>query len=166
MLSTGRSVIAGLGDEHYNFICAPFTTSSIGSHFRHVIDHYKCLFAGLDCGAIDYDRRARDPLVEQHTKHALQQLDATVDAVQALQTSTQSNANLKLSVRLCTAVNSACEVPIESTLHRELVFLHGHTTHHLSHVAILMRLIDLPVDDTLGIAPSTRAYREQSQCVQ
>ena len=136
VLTAGRSVVAGLGDEHYNFICTPFTASLIGLHFRHVIDHYRCLFGGLDCGAIDYDQRARDPLVEQHTRHALQQLDATVDPVQALQTLTQPNPNLTLSVRLCTAVNSACEAPFEATLHRELVFLHGHTTHHLLQNAV------------------------------
>lgn len=164
-LRTGRGIVAELGDQHYNFICSPFTASSIGSHFRHIIDHYECLFAGLDRGYVDYDGRARNPLVEQHTEHALQQLDTTVDALHALQSSVESTPNLKLSVSLCTAVNAACEAPFESTLHRELVFLHGHTTHHFSLVAMLMRLIDLPVDDTLGVAPSTLAYQDRSRCV-
>ncbi|MGI9286643.1 MAG: hypothetical protein ACR2P1_14755 [Pseudomonadales bacterium] len=165
-LRTGRGIIAELGDEHYNFVCSPYTTSSIGSHFRHIIDHYECLFAGLTNCHIDYDQRARDPLVEQHTQHALQQLDAIVDAVQALHSAVNLDPNLKLSVSLCTAMDRTRETAFESTLLRELVFLHGHTTHHFSLVAMLMRLIDLPVDDTLGIAPSTLAYQDQSQCVQ
>lgn len=165
-LHTGRGIISELGDEHYNFVCSPYTSSSIGSHFRHIIDHYECLFVGLEHGYIDYDQRARNPLVEQHTQHALQQLDATVDAVQALDSAVNLEPNLKLSVNLCTTIEGARETAFESTLHRELVFLHGHTTHHFSLVAMLMRLIDLPVDDTLGIAPSTLAYQDQSRCVQ
>lgn len=165
-LRTGRGIIAALGDEHYNHICSPHTTASIGAHFRHVLDHYGCLFAGLSCGAIDYDQRARDPLVEQHTVHALRQLDASVDALHSLQASAQLSSNLELSVSSSTAVNNVGEVPFGSTLQRELVFLHDHTTHHLSMVAILLRLVNVPVDETLGVAPSTLAYQEQSRCVQ
>ncbi len=163
-LRTGRNIVAALSDELYNVICSPHTTASIGAHFRHVIDHYECLFAGLSCGAIDYDQRARDPLVEQHTVHALQRLDASVDALHTLQTSAQSSPNIELSVSLSTTVNNAGEAPFASTLQRELVFLHGHTTHHLSMVAMLLRLVNVPVDATLGVAPSTLAYQEQSRC--
>ncbi len=165
-LHTGREIIAGLSDEHYNFICEPYTSASIGSHFRHIIDHYQCLFAGLESGCVDYDQRARDPRVERHTGSALQQLDVTVDNMQALRSSASADANLRLSVSLRTTLDSASEVAFQSTLHRELVFLHGHTTHHFSLVAMLLRLIDLPVDETLGIAPSTLAHRQQSRCVQ
>ncbi len=166
VLHTSREIIARLSDEHYNFICEPYTSASIGSHFRHIIDHYQCLLAGLGNGYVDYDQRARDPRIERHTDYALQQLDVVVNNMQALRSSANANTNLGLSVSLRTTLDSASEAAFQSTLHRELVFLHSHTTHHFSLVAMLLRLIDLPVDEALGVAPSTLAHRQQSQCVQ
>lgn len=163
-LLTGRGIIAALADDQYSFICLPYTTASIGSHFRHIIDHYQCLLAGLAERRVDYDVRDRNILIERHTGHALQQLDTTVAAMRTLQDESVTGPQLSLSVRLCTTLSGVEDDFFPSTLHREMVFLHTHTTHHFSLVALLMRLIDLPVDENLGVAPSTLAYREQSRC--
>jgi len=42
-----------------------------------------------------------------------------------------------------------------STFGRELAFVNSHTIHHHALIAVLFALADVPVPDSLGLAPST-----------
>ena len=49
-------------------------------------------------------------------------------------------------------------------MERELIFLHGHTTHHYAIIAVILKMLELPVSADFGIAPSTLVYEEQMEC--
>ncbi len=76
-----RQGIAALGrleDELYARPAFPDGTGSIGSHFRHILDHYQAFFSGLESGRIDYDARERDPDTETNRATARARAEATV----------------------------------------------------------------------------------------
>ena len=45
--------------------------SSIGAHYRHIVDHFLCLLDGIRTGQIDYDQRRRSPELESSADVAL-----------------------------------------------------------------------------------------------
>ena len=46
-------------------------TSSLGAHYRHVLDHFVCLLEGLEMGQINYDQRRRNREIENSSVEAL-----------------------------------------------------------------------------------------------
>src|SRR5580765_5947144 len=39
-------------------------SASLGTHYRHVLDHFLCLAEGIRTGQVNYDQRRRNPQVE------------------------------------------------------------------------------------------------------
>src|SRR5437667_441272 len=52
---------------------------------------------------------------------------------------------------------------IASTVGRELMYAVAHTIHHYALIAVMCGLIDVPVPDGFGVAPSTLRYRSEQQ---
>ena len=44
--------------------------SSLGAHYRHVLDHFLCLAEGIRTGQVNYDQRRRNPQVENSVTRA------------------------------------------------------------------------------------------------
>ena len=160
-LSRFGNILTHLQDEHYTRIVTPYFTSSIGRHFRHILDHYQCFLNGFDAPAgINYDQRARDERLETDRLYAIDSIQAIITRFNQLQTTTKP-----VIISLATDTHSG-HAQVESTLERELVFLHGHTIHHFALIAAMLRAMGLEVDDEFGVAPSTLVYEQQSQCAQ
>ena len=49
--------------------------------------------------------------------------------------------------------------PVQSTVERELVFLSGHTIHHLAIIAFIAKGLGIDIPADLCVAFSTAAYR-------
>lgn len=157
-LSAGKSVINQLAKEDYSKVVEPLFQSSVGAHYRHILDHYHCFFAGLGEGHIDYDKRSRDTRVENDAHFCLQTIDAVLDQLNRLH-STELPSGLSVSLKTNASQN---EMALPSTLEREMVFLHGHTTHHYALIAAMLRVMGYQTDQAMGIAPSTVAYQQQA----
>ena len=149
-----------LSGEDFARPVEPLFQSSIGAHYRHILDHYHCFFAGLANGAVDYDSRNRNPRVESDRDVCGQTISAVIDQLKQLESAAPGDA---LQVCLKTSTDET-EAPIPSTLAREMVFLHGHTTHHFALIAAMMRVMDYTPGESLGVAPSTVDY--QRRCAQ
>src|SRR5262249_49109133 len=67
-------LLAGLNDEQYRPKPAGIG-SSVGGHVRHCLDHVAALLAGVERGALDYDRRERGTEVETRRSAALAALE-------------------------------------------------------------------------------------------
>jgi uncharacterized damage-inducible protein DinB len=121
----------------------------MGSHLRHVIEHYQAFFTGLKTRSIAYDRRDRCLEIEQNpqaARVALQQLQAEIEAW-----SQQPPEDHPLTVWLC--LPHGQEVMSFSTAQRELLFLASHATHHYALIKTALPELALPAD--FGKAPST-----------
>ena len=52
--------------------------STIGQHFRHIIEFYTCLEKGLETGIVSYDERERNVLLEKHTAYSVCIIDKII----------------------------------------------------------------------------------------
>jgi uncharacterized damage-inducible protein DinB len=133
--------------------------SSIGSHMRHVLDHYNSLVNGLTNGVVDYDNRIRGTEVElvltagirvaREIKRRLKTLEIELDRSVTVIVSANTRGDYAGSV---------------STIGRELQFLASHTVHHYALIAIASRMQGIQPPDTYGVAPSTLKYLQAADC--
>jgi hypothetical protein len=130
--------------------------SLIGPHVRHCLDHLRCFLRGLAAGVVDYDARDREVVVEIDPRLARERLATVVEDLRALD---PHRLGRPLRVRQSAALGAA-PITVDSNLERELVFLSGHTIHHLAIMAILVRGRGLAIPEDLGIAFSTAAHMD------
>ncbi len=135
-----------------------FKGATLGQHFRHIIDFYRCLLRDTATGIVDYANRDRNTDVETDPAFAIYVIDEIVDKIGVLQ------EQQSLQVRADFSSNNTDGRPLVlSTLGRELMFAYDHAVHHLAIIRIGLHtaLPHLSIDKNLGMAPSTVKYREQ-----
>ena len=156
-LRQGVELLAGLSPDAYARRTPACFNSSAGGHMRHVIEHYLGFLQGAETGEIDYEARARDPLIESDPRYAAAQLEAIGERLERLE------ADREVRVR------AEC-APAEtvmwggSSVVRELEFLLSHTVHHYALIGVICQLGGHKLPKDFGMAPSTLRYL-QAQAV-
>jgi len=135
---------------------APEAFSAVGPHLRHCVDHFTLLLDGWRSGVVDYDARLRDLRMEEDP-------GAVTQALNRIAISLESIGRDDLSRELTVTQSAAPGRPPASSasrLERELVFLSGHTIHHIAIMVLAARAAGVNVPSRLAVAYSTEAYRE------
>ena len=128
--------------------------TSIGGHVRHLLDHYDCVLDSVSSGSIDYACRSRDSRTETDGRFAVSRCEQLAERLRGLALASAT----PLAVRHEPGDPS---LPAnESSLGRELEFLHSHTAHHFALIAILLLRQGLPVPADFGLARSTVRHRD------
>lgn len=160
LIRQGINLIAPLDDLLYSEPVAPCFNTSIGEHLRHVHDFYQCFFRDWTTGCVNYHLRRREFSIEIHLGFAIKALeqllthfaempaDAATRPLQVILEGTSADASLREGA---------------SSVARELDFLLSHTVHHYALIAIQCNLLNIDVDSSFGVAPSTLRFRESSQ---
>lgn len=152
-LRQGMSLLEGLEDATY---ASPVGRHSpIGAQYRHVLEHYQCLLAGIDEGFVDYDARRRDAHLERERAHALTITGDLVAALEAL----PRGADRPLEVQMDSGGHGEGPDWRISSLGRELQFLVSHTVHHYALIALLLEAMGQEVPADFGVAPSTLTHQ-------
>lgn len=129
---------------------------SVGPHLRHCVDHFRLLLDGWRSGRVDYDARPRDLSLERDPQAMREALAAISGSLAGLR-----SADLP---RELTVTQSAAPgrppVSSASRLERELVFLSGHTIHHIAIMLHAARAAGVDLPAALAVAYSTEAHRE------
>jgi len=135
--------------------------SSIGQHFRHVLEFYVCAFSNLDSNVISYDKRERNLLIETDTNTASNVISSIVASLESV----TEDQSVSLEVNYSGEIDSEC-VKVPSTLYRELAYCLEHTIHHLIIIKLALKADDDEVElsDNFGVAPST--IRHRKKCAQ
>ena len=154
-IDQGIDLLGEIGADRYTQRVPVCFNSAAGGHMRHVIEHYLSFLQGLETGAVDYESRPRDPLMESDPGFAAGQLTAVK---QRLGEFAAENADLPLRVRVESAPEGEPAPWSESTALRELEFLLSHTVHHYALIAVVCRLAGHAPVPEFGIAPSTLRY--------
>lgn len=149
-----------LDKEDYSRPLELFNGSSIGQHFRHILDFYDCLFRGLAEGRVDYAKRQRDLQMEQEPLYAAHILEgfarqvAGVDETQPVEILTDFSSEL-----------SQTRPAVNSTVARELMYAYDHAVHHLAMIkmGIKMTTAKVEVAPEVGVAPSTLKHWKEQQ---
>lgn len=155
-LQQGLNFLQSLEDRHYVHVAAPHVTSSIGEHFRHLLDVFQAIVKGDNC--IDYNLRRRGHAVETCRSQAMAEMTEIMAWVSA-----KSNTELKAPVTVISEVTLSetlsCEMT--SSLEREFTFAALHASHHFAMAKVSISLLDRQcdgVDENFGIAPATLTY--------
>jgi hypothetical protein len=134
----------------------PAAFSSVGPHLRHCVDHFDLLLDGWRSGSVDYDARPRDVRLERDPHAMRGALDAIAGSLAAIRS---DDLTRSLTVTQ-SAVPGRPALSSPSRLERELVFLSGHTVHHIAIMVLAARDAGVEIPSRLAVAFSTEAHRE------
>lgn len=158
VIAQGAALLSQLGGERYATRVPLCYNASVGGHMRHIIEHYQSFLAGVETGEIDYEKRARDPMIEGNSDYARDVLEAIADRLTEL-----SGRLLNIDLRLCAETTEG--VVTGTSALRELEFLLSHTIHHYALVAVMARLQGYEPAAGFGVAPSTLKFQQsQAAC--
>ena len=134
----------------------PAAFPAVGPHLRHCVDHFRLLLDGWRSGVVDYDARGRELRLEQDP----QAMKAALDAIAiSLRDIGQDDLGRELTVTQAAAPGCP-PASSPSRLDRELIFLSGHTIHHIAIMVLAARVAGIEIPSQLAVAYSTEAYRE------
>jgi hypothetical protein len=154
-LRQGVTLLQSLDDRTYAERLEPSGRNGVGCQVRHCIDFYTCFLGGLRTGRIDYNRRERDPRVEEDRAHAAERLENLIAELSRLQPATE---HAQLNIRLDPSAKDGDAGWCRSSVLRERQFLLSHTIHHYALIASLLEGRGVQVRDELsdlGVAAST-----------
>ena len=131
--------------------------ATIGQHFRHILEFYICLEKGVKTGAVSYDERERNVLIETDMAYAIDNIEKIIYFLASL------NNDRSLIMKANYSSASGEQTIIQTSLYRELAYALDHTVHHLAivRIALSQEKDKVEMDSNLGVAPSTIRYREQ-----
>lgn len=160
ILRQGEQLLQALDDEKYTRRLPAVFTSAIGGHYRHCLDHFQCLLAGVAGGEVNYDHRRRDTRIENDRASALAETRRLQEACARIPA-----VALELPLNVCSKVSYEGETPSisASSYGRELMYAVAHAIHHYALLAVMCGLLGVRVPFGFGIAPSTLQHQATQQ---
>lgn len=139
-----------ISEEHYkNTSVAPYN-SSIGTHIRHIMDMFDCVFDGLSSREIDLTARKRNRDTEEDILLGKKYILSTISSIKSL-------ADIELN-RLVYVTDDLGDGKIraEYTLSGILIQAHSHAIHHYASIGYIIHQlgVELP-DEDFGFNPTT-----------
>ncbi|MFN0215238.1 MAG: DinB family protein [Saprospiraceae bacterium] len=152
-------LLVNLNADVYTRPLPLFKGSTIGQHFRHILECYTCLLDGITSSRINYGSRKRNQALSENPKAALAVLDYIAHTVKPLEEHQELQVASEFSVEI---LSNSSKPEYASSLGRELQFAFDHAVHHLAMIRMGLEVYfpEIPLDDDLGIAPSTLKYRK------
>lgn len=154
LLAQVKTLLTQLTDDMLTTPHGFLLGSSVGKHFRHILEFYECLSAQASGSMVSYDARSRKLPLENHTTVALD------SATASMQWLTEQQADMQLYVGSQLSTAEAVFVQ-RSSLRRELVFVADHTVHHLAiiRIGIQHAYPDIDIAPEVGISASTLKHQ-------
>jgi uncharacterized damage-inducible protein DinB len=158
VLWQGESLLNSLTDREYTRKLPTVFGSTVGEHYRHCLDHFQSLLQGLDADEINYDHRERNPRIENNRDFALAETQRILRGFASVPTpflDCPINVRSKVNYQLDAALS------IGSTVGRELMYAVAHAIHHYALIAVMCRMLEVPLPGGFGVAPSTLKYHAE-----
>lgn len=149
-LQRGIKLLNAISDEQYSDTSSPPYYSSIGAHMRHILDVFSCIFNGLEARDVDFSKRERNVLAEQHTDIGIEYFNQVIDKLHQLD---PNDFGMVISV---TDDLGLGKVTMKYTLESALCQAHSHAIHHFSSIGFLVNQLGLELpDNDFGYNPTT-----------
>ncbi len=138
------------------------SNNSIGKHIRHIIEFYDLMMIGNTTGAVDYDKRSHDRVLEENRVLAIEKMNALSKEILDI----KGDAPVDMSANY--SIDEVNPISIKTTIYRELQYNIEHAVHHMAiiKIALLNEFSAVEVPDGFGIAYSTIKYQRDSECAQ
>ncbi len=150
-------LLAQLAPSVYTRPLALFHGSTVGQHFRHILEFYTCLLEGAAAGQVDYSSRKRNAVLSENTAAATAVLEYVADKIGHL----DEQQLLRIESEFSEHETDSERAFYTSSMGRELQYAFDHAVHHLAiiRMGIETHFPEVPVDPELGVAPSTLKYQ-------
>jgi hypothetical protein len=146
-----------LTKDEYTHPCKTLHGNTIGQHVRHIVELFQCLENGYLTGIVNYEKRKRDPLIEQDTKLAQELLWYICKGL--------DKNNKELELEAIYDESETMPIIISTNYYREVAYNLEHTIHHMALIRVgVTEASKLILPDDFGVASSTLKYRKK--CVQ
>ncbi|QSE98592.1 DinB family protein [Fulvivirga lutea] len=150
------SVINSIKDEDFAKPIPSLNNSTIGQHVRHTLEFFTCLISSCKNGAVNYDKRDHDAVIEQDRTVA----EAVIADIINFLDDAPSNIQLTLvaNYNLYDEENTA----IETNLYRELAYNIEHAIHHMALIKVGLKEIAsyISLPSNFGVAVSTIKFQQ------
>lgn len=151
-LEEGLALLKLLLPSQYTLGFKPAFHSTIGAHFRHVLEHYRCFIDQLSSNEICYDKRQRDQDLEVDFAYAENTIKVLINDLKGL-------LNIDLN-RSCVLTDQQATEAVNTTVYRELLFLQSHTMHHYAIIGAMTRSFGATPAEDFGVAIATRFHQQ------
>jgi len=160
VLLQGLNLLSELNGRGFAAVAPEPYNASIGQHYRHVLDHFLCLEAGMAAGEIDYDNRERNPRLETDLNYARATTERLIEVFRRYDSELLKRPCI---VRYSVGYGNTAPVSLPSVVARELAFCIGHAVHHYAIVRLLCDSVGVDVVPEFGVAPSTLKHRAEQR---
>jgi hypothetical protein len=151
-------VVASLDKLHpaqYVQPCKALSGATIGKHVRHVIELFQSLEEGYAGALINYEKRKRNPVIENDKTYATDLLLAICTSIN------KPDKDLKLEFSYDEYSDNS--ISIRTSYKREILYNLEHTIHHMALIKIgISEISDIELNDDYGVASSTIRYRRST----
>jgi uncharacterized damage-inducible protein DinB len=167
-MDQGICLVQNLSDDQYTSVPTDYVSSSIGQHFRHILDLYQavlqptrfCAIRAQQTPLLDYDHRRRGADIETCRQTAIDEMRTIKRELKRR----ASEPDQAVSIRTEVCLDKARPIALDSTLARELAFASCHATHHYALAAVIAKLQGVQPDASIGLAPATASHLRHSAC--
>ena len=148
-LKKSRILLEKLSDEELADTSVSPYYSSIGSHVRHILDFYDCVFSESE-SQIDLTARTRNLEVEQYCDSALVYLDAILQKLEGI-----GAQDLDRNVDVIDDLGMG-KTTLNYTFAALLAQANSHTIHHYAIINYILDRLDVTMEDEgFGYNPTT-----------
>jgi hypothetical protein len=158
-LSQLKELAKNLTDNEFSSNLKVLNDATIGTHVRHILEFYMCLFECNNPKHLNYDIRKRDRTIEVSTEKCIVTIEGLLKEMQKH----QKDFEITLSADYGTGQTNEA-IKVQTTFFRELLYNIEHLVHHLAIINIGIKSLESNVDisDDLGVAAST--IRNRALC--
>jgi len=168
-IDQGIRLLDSLTDDQYVYLAAPYVSSSIGQHFRHVLDMFTAISTCRAGALIDYDKRRRGADVEVSRERAIKELNVVRNWMDSrILELEKGNIDLGEDVAIKTEVciDETHSATLRSTMLRELVFTSSHAVHHYALISVIAKIQGISLEKNLGVAPATATFMRSEASIE
>jgi hypothetical protein len=158
-LAQGESLLAQVSDEDYTRKVPVAFNASIGGHYRHCLDHFRCLLDSAMEGDLNYDHRERGTLVESDRFAALNATRELREGYERLDPIFLMRP-LAVTCKTSYATNGSQVSP--STVGREIMYSVAHAVHHYALIGVMGGILGLQMPPGIGVASSTLKHQAEA----
>ncbi|CED72412.1 hypothetical protein ACU5DF_20490 [Aliivibrio wodanis] len=154
-LQQGLQLLNNISDRDYTHLASPYVDSSIGEHFRHILDLFYAIRTAQDEEAINYNNRRRGHLIETNKELAIKELNSIIQWLNLLPQQYLTRS-ISLITEVCPYVTQSHAM--KSSIEREITFASLHASHHYALMKVITRLLNINTISTFGYAPTTSSF--------
>ena len=149
-LERGINLLNAISNDQYsNTTIAPYY-SSIGSHMRHILDVFDCIFDGLPNNKVDLIARKRNLIIELKTDEGIRYFNETISKLKQLNPN-NFNDIIEVSDDLGNGV-----IVANYTIASALIQAHSHAIHHFASIGYIISQLGIELPDAdFGFNPTT-----------